>query len=171
MAEAGSSIRNALSELARRIGLQHPTETARVFSAWPQMVGDDIAAKCEPESLRGGVLRVRTDSAAWAGQLKYLGHEMVRRINQELGAEVITEVRAFVGPRTGGSKRSTRTGSETGSDEAGAAENTPKKKAPRASADVGSSAALEGVSEIVDDRLREATKRAHLAAKMKKNRG
>ena len=56
-----------------------------VFGRWPELVGADIAAHCQPESFADGKLVVRTDSTAWATQLTLLAGSVVRRLNEELG--------------------------------------------------------------------------------------
>ena len=43
-----------------------------VFGRWAELVGDEVAAHCTPESLAESRLIVRTDSTAWATQLKLL---------------------------------------------------------------------------------------------------
>lgn len=58
---------------------------AGVFARWPDLVGDDVAAHCVPETFADGKLCVRTDSTAWATQLKWLAPTVVRRLNEELG--------------------------------------------------------------------------------------
>jgi predicted nucleic acid-binding Zn ribbon protein len=56
-----------------------------VFGRWPEIVGDEVAAHCLPESFTEGKLVVRTDSTAWATQLTLLAGTVVRRLNEELG--------------------------------------------------------------------------------------
>ncbi|GAB3774971.1 putative nucleic acid-binding Zn ribbon protein [Nocardioides ginsengisegetis] len=56
-----------------------------VFGRWAELVGDEVAAHCTPESFADGKLVVRTDSTAWATQLKLLAPTVVRRLNEELG--------------------------------------------------------------------------------------
>ena len=41
-----------------------------VFARWPELVGDEVAAHCTPETFTDGKLVVRTDSTAWATQLQ-----------------------------------------------------------------------------------------------------
>ena len=43
-----------------------------VFARWPELVGDEIGAHSTPETFTDGKLVVRTDSTAWATQLKLL---------------------------------------------------------------------------------------------------
>jgi len=56
-----------------------------VFGRWTEMVGPEIGAHSTPESFTDGTLVVRTDSTAWATQLKLLAPTVVRRLNEELG--------------------------------------------------------------------------------------
>ncbi len=89
-------IKDSLNSLAARLGLEHPWESARIFSRWEAIVGPEVANRCRPVSLKAGVLTVKTESAAWASELRYLGPAMVRRVNEELGSNVVREVKATV---------------------------------------------------------------------------
>lgn len=99
-----AGLRELLVQLADNLGIEHPAETSRLFSAWAAIVGERVAGRCEPVSLRDGILKVRAASAAWAAELKYLSPEILRRVNGELGTDVATQVQIFVG-RPGGSKK------------------------------------------------------------------
>ena len=69
-----------------------------VFGRWREIVGDDVAAHSDPESFAEGKLVVRTDSTAWATQLKLLASTLVKRLNDELGHDTVSVVEV-VGPR------------------------------------------------------------------------
>ena len=63
-----------------------------VFGRWAEIVGDEIAQHCQPESFTEGKLVVRTDSTAWATQLRLLAPTLVRRLNEELGHGTVTVI-------------------------------------------------------------------------------
>lgn len=63
-----------------------------VFGRWAEIVGDEIGAHSTPETLVDGTLVVRTDSTAWATQLKLLAATLVRRLNEELGRDTVRVV-------------------------------------------------------------------------------
>ena len=63
-----------------------------VFARWPELVGDEVAAHCTPETFADGRLVVRTDSTAWATQLTLLAPQLVRRLNEDLGAGTVTVI-------------------------------------------------------------------------------
>ena len=87
-----------------------------VFSRWEVLVGKEVAQHCTPESFdqteAGGKLVVRTDSTAWATQMKFLAAEVVRRLNEELGDGTVTviEVLGPHGPTWKRGLRSVRDG-------------------------------------------------------------
>lgn len=63
-----------------------------VFGRWVELVGADVARHSAPESLSGGVLVVRTDSTAWATQLRLLAPSVVHRLNAELGHGTVARI-------------------------------------------------------------------------------
>jgi predicted nucleic acid-binding Zn ribbon protein len=83
-----------------------------VFSRWEAIVGRDVAAHCTPESFADGKLVVRTDSTAWATQVRLLAPSVVRRLNEELGDGTVTlvEVRGPHAPTWRKGLRSVRDG-------------------------------------------------------------
>ena len=68
-----------------------------VFGRWAELVGAEVAQHCTPESFNDGKLLVRTDSTAWATQLRLLAPTVVRRLNEELGHGTVTLIEV-VGP-------------------------------------------------------------------------
>lgn len=82
----------SLSRLVGDHGWDLSLRVHGVFGRWPQIVGDEIAQHCDPESFADGRLVVRTDSTAWATQLKLLAPTLVRRLNEELGHGTVTVI-------------------------------------------------------------------------------
>jgi predicted nucleic acid-binding Zn ribbon protein len=77
--------------LAER-GWERPVAEARVFTDWPAIVGEDVAAHCSPAALRNGELRISAESTAWATQLRLLGGTLLARIVAETGPDIVTRV-------------------------------------------------------------------------------
>jgi len=63
-----------------------------VFARWPELVGPEVGAHCTPETFVDGKLVVRTDSTAWATQMRLLAATVVRRLNEELGHGTVTVI-------------------------------------------------------------------------------
>lgn len=70
-----------------------------VFGRWESVVGPEVAAHVTPETYSDGRLVVRTDSTAWATQMKLLAGNLVHRLNEDLGDGTI-EVIDVLGPHT-----------------------------------------------------------------------
>ncbi|MER6445775.1 DUF721 domain-containing protein [Streptomyces venezuelae] len=75
----------ALDRLRTERGWEMPMAVAGVMERWPEIVGPEIAAHCEPERYEDRELVVRCDSSAWAAQLKLLAPQLVARLNADLG--------------------------------------------------------------------------------------
>lgn len=83
-----------------------------VFTRWEQIVGREVAQHCAPEAYGDGKLTVRTDSTAWATQVRLLAPTVVRRLNEELGEGTVTVVDVLgpTGPSWKRGPRSVRDG-------------------------------------------------------------
>jgi predicted nucleic acid-binding Zn ribbon protein len=66
-----------------------------VEGRWPQLVGPEVAAHCVPEEFEGGRLTVRTDSTAWATQVRLLAPTLLARLNDDLGAGTVTHLQVL----------------------------------------------------------------------------
>jgi len=70
-------------------GWQAPVAVGGVIGRWDQVVGEEVAAHCTAETFEERVLTVRTDSTAWATQMRLLAPTVLRRIAEELGPGVV----------------------------------------------------------------------------------
>ncbi|MBZ5735549.1 DciA family protein [Nocardioides sp. TRM66260-LWL] len=78
------------SRLVRDRGWALDLRVHGLFARWPEVVGAEIASHCTPESFVDGRLLVRTDSTAWATQLRLLTPQVMRRLAEELGEGAVT---------------------------------------------------------------------------------
>lgn len=81
---AVASIGDALASFFARRGLTKRLDQVRVLDEWPELVGGQIAAVTEPESVSpDGVLRVRVATAPWAVELGLMTPRILARINRD----------------------------------------------------------------------------------------
>lgn len=92
---------DALSALVARMGWDSRLSAARIHRAWPEIVGEELARRCEPVHLRGGVLVLRVASQPWAVEVGHLERQLRRRTEAALQVTV-DEVRVVVEPLRGG---------------------------------------------------------------------
>lgn len=85
--------RRSIDRLVGDLGWAAPVAVGGVIGRWEQVVGFEVAAHATPESFTDGVLAVRADSTAWATQLRLLAPTIQRRLDEELGTGVVTQLR------------------------------------------------------------------------------
>ena len=83
---------STLGRLVEDHGWELDLRVHGVFGRWDELVGAEVAQHCTPESFADGRLVVRTDSTAWATQLRLLAPTVVRRLNEELGHGTVTAI-------------------------------------------------------------------------------
>jgi predicted nucleic acid-binding Zn ribbon protein len=74
-----------VGRLVRDHGWDLDLRVHAVFGRWEELVGPQVGGHSRPEAFEDGRLVVRTDSTAWATQLRLLAPTVVRRLNEELG--------------------------------------------------------------------------------------
>jgi predicted nucleic acid-binding Zn ribbon protein len=74
-------------------GWKSTAASATVLAGWDRIVGAELAARCQPVSLREGELTLAAESTAWAMQLRGMLPTLMTRIRAELGPEVVTRIR------------------------------------------------------------------------------
>ncbi len=60
--------------------------------AWPEIVGEEVAANTTPVQLRQGRLVVSASSSAWAQTLQLMGDVIIARVNERLGPGTVERV-------------------------------------------------------------------------------
>jgi predicted nucleic acid-binding Zn ribbon protein len=78
-------VAEAVDEVIRERGWDDRIRAQRVFTDWDAIVGPEIAAHSTVEGFADGIVSIRTDSTAWAKELKLLASRVVHRLNEELG--------------------------------------------------------------------------------------
>ncbi|UKJ66026.1 DUF721 domain-containing protein [Cellulosimicrobium cellulans] len=81
-----------------------------VVGRWREVVGDQVADHCEPETFEDKVLVVRADSTAWATQVRLLTPQLLERLAREVGEGVVETVTVLgpAGPSFRRGKKSVR---------------------------------------------------------------
>ena len=85
----------AVEALAR--SLAPATLLAEVQRAWPDAVGEAVAAAGRPTAERDGVVTISCVSAVWANELDLLGNQLVESLNGALGRPAVRGVKCKPG--------------------------------------------------------------------------
>ncbi|MBR1877465.1 MAG: DUF721 domain-containing protein [Paludibacteraceae bacterium] len=93
MANSAVSISEALVDYLRDSGLEKPVLEVQVEEAWPRVMGDIVTRMTRSVEVKNGTLFVRVSSAALKAQLFENRFELVRRLNDTVGAPVLKDCR------------------------------------------------------------------------------
>ena len=86
---------DTLSRLAAERGWSTELSVGGVIGRWREVVGDQVADHCTPETFIDGLLVVRTDSTAWAANLRLMTTTLLDRLAEEVGPDVVREVKVM----------------------------------------------------------------------------
>ncbi|MCW4466636.1 DciA family protein [Glutamicibacter sp. MNS18] len=89
------AIGEVIGRLSKSRGWGTQVAVGSVLGRWSEIVGEEIAAHCKPESFEDTVVVVRCDSTSWATQLRLLSHELLKRFDAELGTGIVTVIRVL----------------------------------------------------------------------------
>lgn len=86
---------DTLGRLLRDMGWTEDIAVGGVIGRWREVVGEQIAEHCVPETFEDKVLVVRASSTAWATQVRLLTPTLLRRLAEEVGEGVVEDVRVL----------------------------------------------------------------------------
>ncbi len=91
------SLAEALGDVARAIGMEGCLREIEVRRVWPRAVGPTTAEHARPAGLQGATLLVHVTDSAWLHRLSMARRDIIRNLNDHLGAPAIKAVRLRIG--------------------------------------------------------------------------
>jgi len=88
-------VAGTMEQLSAQLGWGRSLQVGGVVGRWREVVGDQIADHCVPETFDEGSLVVRADSTAWATQIKLLLPQLERRLAEEIGEGAVTSIQVL----------------------------------------------------------------------------
>jgi predicted nucleic acid-binding Zn ribbon protein len=88
---------NIMKKFVKDFGWQQPTSVADLISRWPEIVGEEIATHVSIDVFNADTneLILRTDSTAWATQIRLLSSDLKLRIALEVGDGVVKTLKIY----------------------------------------------------------------------------
>ena len=83
----------AIIQYLRESGLEQSVLDVQIEEVWPQVMGDVVNRLTRSVEVRDGVLYVHVNSAALKAQLFENRFELVRKLNEAVGAKAIRDCR------------------------------------------------------------------------------
>jgi len=93
------AVGEVLERYLTRSGLAPRIQQAQIIPAWAALVGPQIAAVTQPESVApDGTLFVRVTTSPWMNELQLMAPEIMARINAGRGPGRIRTIRWLLSP-------------------------------------------------------------------------
>lgn len=89
------SIGELLPEFLRNEGLETPLQQKRLIDSWDAVVGVPIAAYCGEKFIKNQTLYVKLQNPALRADLTMNRSILVRRLNEQVGAQVVADIRFY----------------------------------------------------------------------------
>ena len=88
-----TDLTEALFAYLRESGLEQPVLEVQVEEIWPKVMGSLVASMTRSVEVKDGMLIVKVNSAALKAQLFENRFELVKKLNEAVGANVIKDCR------------------------------------------------------------------------------
>jgi predicted nucleic acid-binding Zn ribbon protein len=98
------SLGSILSGLSKRLGLESRLLEFRLQRRWRDIVGEPMASHTWPAQIRFKKLYVVVRNSVWVQQLTFLKPALLTKVQQEPGAESVTDIAFRVGEMPGESE-------------------------------------------------------------------
>ncbi|MBQ8047125.1 MAG: DUF721 domain-containing protein [Prevotella sp.] len=89
------SIQEVLSQFLRQEGLETPLCQHRLVEAWGNVAGSMVEQYTEEKFIKNQTLYVKVTSPALRQDLSMMRADLVKRLNQKAGAQVIVDIRFY----------------------------------------------------------------------------
>ncbi len=89
------SLAELLPEFLRNEGLETPLQQKRLLDSWDAVVGQAIAGYCGDKFIKNQTLYVKINNAALRADLSMSRSILVNRLNQSVGAMVISDIKFY----------------------------------------------------------------------------
>ena len=95
--KAPSPVIDALAGALQQLGLTDQARRLRISNAWADAVGDEIASSTRVHGFSRGVLTLKSATAAWQNELTFLKPQLIAKVNESLGRQIVRDIRVFGG--------------------------------------------------------------------------
>ena len=72
-----------LPTVLKSIGLDQRLREQEILAIWPEVVGEEVAARTQPFKIERGVLHVRVDHSTWMQELHFMEQEILRKLKEK----------------------------------------------------------------------------------------
>jgi len=82
-----------LTGVLKGLGLEGKLEEGRLREQWPRIVGEAIARRSRPTTVRGATLIIEVENNVWMNEIQFHRSEIIRKIHEEFPTLKIDDIR------------------------------------------------------------------------------
>lgn len=86
-----------LPAVLKSIGLDQKLKEREILACWPEVVGEEIAARTQAVKVDKGVLFVHVDHGAWMQELHFMERQIIERLKEKKPDVTIRKIRFGAG--------------------------------------------------------------------------
>jgi len=91
-------IKNVLDGVLRSCRSDDEVDMIQVWRLWNTAVGEVIGENTRPAAFKGRLLLVHAASSAYIHQLQFLKADLIARLNEALGRDLVADIKFKIGP-------------------------------------------------------------------------
>ena len=88
-----TKIGDILPSILKAAGLDKKLREREVLSFWPEVVGEDVAARTQAVKIHKGVLYIHVSHSAWMQELHFIEKEIIEKLKTKTPDIKITQIR------------------------------------------------------------------------------
>lgn len=88
-----AKVGEVLPAVLKSVGLEHKFREQQALALWPEIVGEQIAARTRAVSVEKGVLFVHVDHGAWMQELHFKEKELLGKLQESVPQARIKRIR------------------------------------------------------------------------------
>ena len=92
-----AAVADLLSAFLRGTPAEERIKEGGIWLIWEDAVGSRIASHAQPVAFRDGVLTVAVDSSPWLQQLNFLKRDLIAKVNEKIGSEMVQSINLKAG--------------------------------------------------------------------------
>ena len=91
--DTAQRVGDLLGGVLKGLGLEGKLEEGRLREQWPRIVGEAIAKRSRPRTVRGRTLIIDVENNVWMNEIRFHRDEIIRKIRREIPKLEIEDIR------------------------------------------------------------------------------
>jgi predicted nucleic acid-binding Zn ribbon protein len=87
------SLKIAIDSMLRKFGIENAIAQNNALNIWSEIVGEKVAKHTEPDRVEHGIMIIKVSSPTWRQELYFQKTEIIKKINNKIGRNVIRDIR------------------------------------------------------------------------------